>query len=71
MDTAEVADIPEFFTDLYCPHIYTTLDPDMLPIINSDTTTGFLYPYLATINNVDTLEKNASRTLKITYNLEY
>lgn len=71
LDTAEVADIPEFFTDIYCPKIYTTLDPDMPPIINSDTSSGFIYPYLATVNNVDTLEKNASRTLKITYNLEY
>ena len=71
LDTAEVSNIPEFFTSLYCPKIYTTLDPDMPPIINSDTDSGFLYPYLATINNVDTLEKNASRTLKITYNLEY
>lgn len=71
LDTADVADIPEFFTDIYYPKIHTTLDPDMPPIINSDTASGFLYPYLATINNVDTLEKNASRTLKITYNLEY
>ena len=71
LDTAEVANIPEFFTELYCPLIHTTLDPDMPPIINSDNKSGFLYPYLATINNVDTLEKNASRTLKITYNLEY
>lgn len=72
LDTAEVADIPEFFTDIYCPKIYTTLDPDMPPIINTDdASSGYLAPYLATINNVDTLEKNASRTLKITYNLEY
>lgn len=72
LDTAEVANIPEFSSqDISNLKIHTTLDPDMPPIINSGTGSGFLYPYLATINNVDTLEKNASRTLKITYNLEY
>lgn len=71
LDTAEVADIPEFFCGSDFTHIHTTLDPDMPPIINADTHSWYLHPYLATINNVDTLEKNASRTLKITYNLEY
>ena len=71
LDTAEVAHTPEFFSDEKFQQIHTTLDPDMPPIINVDTSSGYLAPYLATINNVDTLEKNVTRTLKITYNLEY
>ena len=71
LDTAEVADIPEFYAYMNGSCVHTTLDPDMPPIINLGVYSGYLTPYLATINNVDTLEKNASRTLKITYNLEY
>ena len=71
-DTAEIVSYPEFITQYPTRVLTTKVNSGVSPLLNDGQ--GYIVvpqAYLATINNVDTLEKNASRTLKIIYNLEY